>query len=129
MGIASLSIGGENNIKKIWYILAGILIINFGVTTVCHAQATDTQNIRVEATIGPWDIGSNNQENGDGTKEKPTIAIPPSDSGSSAKLPQTGVIKQGYIVTLGVMLSIFSVAMFIIVNREKDGWSKVCLAS
>lgn len=129
MGVAPLSIGGENNIKKILYILAGILLINFGVPTICHAQATDTQNVRVEATIGPWDVSSNNQGNGAGTKEKPTIAIPPSDSGSSAKLPQTGVIKQGYIVAIGVMLSIFSVAMFIIVNREKDGWGKVCLAS
>lgn len=73
------------------YILTGIILINLGITTNCHAQATDTQNVRVEATIGPWDVSSNNQGNGAGTKEKPTIAIPPSDSGSSANLPQTGV--------------------------------------
>lgn len=98
------------------------------MTTNCHAQATDTQNVRVEATIGPWDVSSNNQGNDAGTKEKPTIAIPPSDSVSSADLPQTDEKKQGHILAIGLLLAIFSVAMFIIVNREKDSWSKVGIA-
>ncbi|KAA9177401.1 LPXTG cell wall anchor domain-containing protein [Enterococcus durans] len=108
--------------------MTGIILINLGITTNCHAQATDTQNVRVEATIGPWDVSSNNQGNGAGTKEKPTIAIPPSDSGSSANLPQTGVKKQGHILAIGLLLSIFSVVMFVTVNREKDSWVKVGIA-
>lgn len=111
--------------------MTGIILINLGITTNCHAQATDTQNVRVEATIGPWDVSSNNQGNGAGTKEKPTIAIPPSDSGSSANLPQTGVTgvkKQGHILAIGLLLSIFSVVMFVTVNREKDSWVKVGIA-
>lgn len=102
-----------------------MMTINFGITTICHAQATDTQNVRVEATLGPWDASSNNQGNDAGTKEKPIIAIPPSDISSSAKLPQTGVKKQGHILLLGMILSIFSLSMFIIVNREKESWGKV----
>lgn len=102
------------------YYLIGVLMLCFFITTDCHAQTTDKQDIRVEATIGPWNASSNNNGNDAGKKEKPTITIPPSDAGSSAKLPQTGEQMRMYTLLLGWMLSLFSLVMLINVNREKE---------
>lgn len=110
----------SRKIKKLMYYLTGVLMLCLFITTTCHAQTTDKQNIRVEATIGPWNASSNNNGNGADTKEKPNITIPSSNLGSSSKLPQTGEQVRVYTLLLGLMLSLFSLVMLFNVNREKE---------
>lgn len=108
------------------YYLIGVLMVSLFITTNCHAQTTNEQTIQVEAIIGVWDADADantiDNVSDAGTKEKATITITPSDSGSSKKvrLPQTGEQLSVYMMLLGTIVSLFSTVMLIELNREKN---------
>jgi len=110
------------------YCLIGVLMVSLFITTNCHAQTTNEQTIQVEAIIGigAWDTDADastiDNISDEGTKEKATITITPSDSGSSKKvrLPQTGEQLSVYMMLLGTIVSRFSTVMLIELNREKN---------
>ncbi|EOZ5808277.1 LPXTG cell wall anchor domain-containing protein [Enterococcus hirae] len=108
------------------YYLIGVLMVSLFITTNCHAQTTNEQMIQVEAIIGVWDADADastiDNVSDAGTKEKATITITPSDSGSSKKvrLPQTGEQLSVYMMLLGTIVSLFSTVMLIELNREKN---------
>ncbi|OTP12094.1 hypothetical protein A5844_000310 [Enterococcus sp. 10A9_DIV0425] len=109
--------------KKIRYYMVGMLMLVLMIPTVCHAQETETQTIRIEATIGDWGTSSDNK--GDTGETTPSngeqnVTIPPSKKDSSSNFPRTGELFNNQIALIGLLVSLLALVMIFVTNREKD---------